>query len=216
VVGRSTIVSGAVSGIVAVSTLLAYRIWWHPSEPSGADTWAAERSSLERQLALSQRESAALRHRVATQGSRGEIGSADTEGSVGDAAPAGTLATVPETSKSGDDEYPIYVEAKFESESVDRDWRPERDLSGNVTGILPVGSAIRKLDCRSSMCRLETSHKDTASYMAFTQSVVAMDGGSSVWMGPVLFNVIQESGRPENDVIAVAYLGRESLPSPEK
>jgi hypothetical protein len=213
VVGKSTFIAALILAMVALLVVLVYRSWSHESS---FDELRSEHARLEQELTLARRDSAVLRNVTKLGAPTVEVGSDEVVERVSPRAEVIAPAIASGQVGPASDDYSIHVETKFESEPIDRAWSPERELHGRVTGILPAGSSIRKLDCRSSMCRMETSHRDVESYRAFTLSVVSVDGAPPVWTGPAYFNVIREPARPDDELVAVAYLGRESLPSLEK
>jgi hypothetical protein len=108
--------------------------------------------------------------------------------------------------------YLEYVSSAFNRETAHPTWNPTSELRDKVNGVLPEGSSLRSLSCRTSMCRMETSHRDARTYGDFTRSLVMQGDGGSVWAGPAFFEMIREPTGAGDELVAVAYLGRESLP----
>jgi hypothetical protein len=107
------------------------------------------------------------------------------------------------------------VAASFEADSPvasSQDRAPE--LARRIRAMIAPGSSVRSLECRSSLCRLETMHASLDDFRGFMQHAFhAPDAGTRVSNGPVLAALLAPpvAGQP---VIAVAYLGREgSVPS---
>jgi hypothetical protein len=63
------------------------------------------------------------------------------------------------------------VDAAFDSESVDPSWRPEAEVRSTLRELLPAGVSLRSVDCRRSLCRVETSHPNAESQRAYVQAV---------------------------------------------
>jgi hypothetical protein len=106
-----------------------------------------------------------------------------------------------------------HIESEFQKETRDPAWDPTRDLQSKLTRILPEGSAVDGLECRSSLCRMESSHQSLASYQAFTQSIVVSPGGEFVWNGPAVFEVTHEPEGEADRLRAVAYFARGTMPT---
>jgi hypothetical protein len=117
----------------------------------------------------------------------------------------------PGPTADGTDSYLRLVEADFDRDRGDPAWNPSRQLMAKVARLLTQGASVRALECRSSLCRLETSHPSAANYAKFTRDFVQI-GGSPVWAGPVVFKVLSRSASGGGSTIAVAYLARDSLP----
>jgi hypothetical protein len=110
------------------------------------------------------------------------------------------------------DSYLRLVAAEFDRDRVDPAWNPSRELNSKVARLLSHGASVRALECRSSLCRLETSHPSSENYAKFTRDFVRI-GGSPVWAGPVVFKLLSRPASGAGSTIAVAYLARDSLSS---
>ena len=76
------------------------------------------------------------------------------------------------------------IDARFYAEGTDRNWRRESEswIQSRVEQSLPNGSHLVAIECRSSICRVETSHKDKDTYRKFARdSLARADFG---WKGP--------------------------------
>jgi hypothetical protein len=82
-----------------------------------------------------------------------------------------------------------------------------RDLDQRVRTVLPAGSTLRSLECRSAMCRLETVHAGPDEFRDFAQRAF-LTRGSRITSGPV-FTGLVPGQRPGEPVVAVAYVGRD-------
>ena len=65
------------------------------------------------------------------------------------------------------------------------------------------------------MCRIETSHQDEDSYRTFIEHFSLLGSGTPLWSGAGFFHVTHAPERPGDELVAVAFLGRGSLPNAE-
>jgi hypothetical protein len=63
------------------------------------------------------------------------------------------------------------VEAAFATQGADPHWKPEPALRAVLREASLAGASIRSVDCRSSMCRVETSHPDLENERAYVQVI---------------------------------------------
>jgi hypothetical protein len=117
------------------------------------------------------------------------------------------------TSGGSSAEYLAQLDGVFAREARDPAWTPGPELEVRLKRILPRGSSLRSLECRRSMCRVETAHRDLERYGTFTKSFGLLAGQVPVWSGPGFFHVAHEPTRPGHELLAVAYLGRDALPA---
>jgi len=130
-----------------------------------------------------------------------------------DPAPAAAApATAPPSSAQVRDR----LDEVFHAESIDAAWSHTavRTLEAKLAPLLPARSTVRSVDCRGSLCRIETSHAGVDEYRDFVQH--AFLGRTELWNAGFFTNVVADPV-PGQPVITVAYLAREgqSLPSPE-
>jgi len=105
----------------------------------------------------------------------------------------------------------------FESELVDSSWRWKAtdSLTKGVQAALPAGSTLRRLECRGTLCRIETEHADLAAFRTFAQNAflntVTRLGNSG------FFSSLVGDSNADGPLTAVAYLAREGkqLPDPD-
>jgi hypothetical protein len=108
-------------------------------------------------------------------------------------------------------------EAYFAAEVVDTGWsRGAADtLTSGIQAVLPAGSNLLRLECRGTLCRVETSHLDVDGFRTFSQHAF-LDRETRVGSSGFFASLL---GDPAQDgpVTAVAYLAREgkALPGPE-
>jgi len=130
------------------------------------------------------------------------------EPAVAGAAPA-SAAPAPSSAEVRD-----RLEGVFRAEPVDAAWSLSavRTLDGKLGALLPARSSVRSVDCRGSLCRIETSHADVNDYRDFVQR--AFLGQIELWNAGFFVNVLSDP-TPGQPVVTVAYLAREgqSLPS---
>jgi hypothetical protein len=104
----------------------------------------------------------------------------------------------------------------FRAEPVDAAWSQTatHTLQTKLAALLPAQSAVRSVDCRGSLCRIETSHAGVTEYRDFVKRTFL--GQPELWNAGFFTNVIADPV-PGQPVVTVAYLAREgqSLPSSE-
>lgn len=102
-------------------------------------------------------------------------------------------------------EFVANLSARFLAESVDVGWSREAAhlADGDLRPLLPAGSHITTLECKSSLCRAESMHQDMGTYQEFTR---AMIHARRKWQGPAIVVVVD---RPENgEVKAAIYMAK--------
>ena len=108
-----------------------------------------------------------------------------------------------------------HLQAAFVAEPSVAPGQVAPDLDQRLHAVLPTGSTIRSVECRGSLCRVETTHPSLDGFRDFVQRAYLTPEPARVSNGPVLASVLAEpvAGQP---VIAVAYLGKEgsALPMP--
>lgn len=98
------------------------------------------------------------------------------------------------------------LDARFFSEALDPGWSGEaRQRAQRLGGLLPEGSRVVSLECRSSMCRLELSHPSLESFQGFVRE--GLMGTGNDWDGPFMAALTGDPKQP-GGVQAVAYLAR--------
>lgn len=88
------------------------------------------------------------------------------------------------------------------------------DLESGLHAVLPVGSSVRSVECRGSLCRVETVHRGLDELREFAHR--AFQESPRVTNGPAFISMLEEpvAGKP---VVAVVYIGRAGtvLPMPD-
>ncbi len=100
-------------------------------------------------------------------------------------------------------------ERLFMTQVVDRAWAEAAQASAGacLTSFLPAGSLLRSIECRASMCRVETSHPDVTTSTQFVRSALLGTYGRA-WKG-ASYSAPLDSLGASNEVVLVTYLARE-------
>jgi hypothetical protein len=102
----------------------------------------------------------------------------------------------------------------FARERPDPVWAPDaqRTAEARIVGAIPKTSEVRSIECRASMCRIETVHQDLDHYQQYVHRAF-MDPETHLWNGGFFATLLGEP--TEGRVTTVAYLARdgEALPS---
>jgi hypothetical protein len=125
-------------------------------------------------------------------------------------APAPT-ASAPQRAVTSE-EVRDHYEISFIGENVDAAWSQKaRGLASERLKVtLPDSSAVRSIDCRTSMCRIETSHADLDHYRQFVQKSF-MEPESSIWNAATYSSIIDDSS---GNLVVVSYVSRDGQPLP--
>jgi hypothetical protein len=107
-----------------------------------------------------------------------------------------------------DDEMRAQIEASF---AGDAQVTPSQDrtpgIEKRVRAVIPAGSAVRSVACRSSLCRIETVHPSVEEYRDFVQrGYLTLDFATRVSNGPVFVALLAPPGQGQ-PVVGVAFLG---------
>src|ERR1019366_1733049 len=100
-------------------------------------------------------------------------------------------------------------EMAFIEEPEDSSWASSARsvATQRIDAILPAGSALRSVDCRTSFCRIETNHVDLEHYKQFVERAL-VDPQSSVWNGATFSTVIDSNSEGMNIVSFVSRDGQ--------
>jgi hypothetical protein len=106
-----------------------------------------------------------------------------------------------------------HLDGVFDHEKEDRTWTASTTARAKISALLPATSELRSIECRTSMCRIETAHHDPESYQRFVRTAF-MDPETRLWNGGA-FSKVLPGQDGQGTVITVAYLAREGqgLPS---
>ena len=110
-----------------------------------------------------------------------------------------------------------HVARVFAAEGVDPSWHAEPEIRSLLAGALPSGSQLRGMDCRSSLCRVETTHRTVADQKAYVNTLFLPRAVRPLPFAGMMF---QQSERADGagQLTTLTYfvrLGHE-LPSPDQ
>ncbi len=102
------------------------------------------------------------------------------------------------------------IEERFGTEPPDTAWArgAEHTAEGGVRAALPDHSLLRSVECRASMCRIETEHADSERSQAFVRTAF-MTPGRQVWNGGFLS--MRSGDSADGRVVMVTFLAREGV-----
>lgn len=105
------------------------------------------------------------------------------------------------------------LDAKFTDERSDAAWAvtSQRLVTTKLSAVLPPASELRSVECRASMCKIESRHEDAVRYRQFAQSAFS-DPETEAWNAGFFSTATLEPG--SSRVIAVAYVAREGQELP--
>jgi hypothetical protein len=103
----------------------------------------------------------------------------------------------------------------FEAEARDGGWADsaEQAAGDRLKALTPHGSSVRSVECRASMCRIQTAHVDHPTYERFVRGVF-IGPQAGIWCAPQL-TTLEGPPTERGTLEAVSYLAREggSLPA---
>jgi hypothetical protein len=109
------------------------------------------------------------------------------------------------------------LDERFFTEPLDPGWSQEaRRRAEQFGGLLPKGARVLSLECRSSICRMETTQPSLEAFQNFMRQ--GLLAGGHEWNGPVMAAVKGDPNKP-GEVLTVTYLAREGAdlsPSPRE
>ena len=105
----------------------------------------------------------------------------------------------------------VRLASAFVAERPDPAWTEaaNRLADARLGAALPASSALRSVECRSSLCRIETVHPDMEHYQRFFQRAF-VDQDTRAWNGAVTTAELTEAG--DGSVHVISYLAREGSP----
>jgi hypothetical protein len=112
-----------------------------------------------------------------------------------------------------------HYDVAFATENVDSEWaaRARGIAEERLNADLPPGSSVRSIDCRTSMCRIESSHADRDSYTQFARQSF-QDPGTSIWNCGSFSTIVNDDSQPGSPIMVVSYVSRDgtnlSMPDP--
>lgn len=105
-------------------------------------------------------------------------------------------------------------EMAFANSPADPQWsaRAKRIAAEKLRSLLPEGSAVRSFECRTSMCRLETSHAGRQGYLKFAQAAF-MGPSTGLWNAPAFSTPLRDPSA--RDGLMVSFIAREGGTLPD-
>jgi len=126
----------------------------------------------------------------------------------GPAAAAAGSPAAESTSASAGKEMHDHLEAMFRADHAGAaSYADAQDLADNVRAMLPAGSTLRNVECRSALCRVETEHVSADDFRRFVEHAF-LDRTAPMATRPVIAGLPAEP-RAGQAVVAVAYVGRD-------
>jgi hypothetical protein len=105
------------------------------------------------------------------------------------------------------------LEAAFVAERSSSDWTREAQSTAQrkLAAMPSLSSSVRSVECRSSMCRIETVHQDAKSYRQFVETAF-LNPETKLWNGG--FFATLAGDHQDGSLAVVSYLARdgEGLP----
>jgi hypothetical protein len=193
---------------LAAGVLGAGALWLWSAGGRGPIT---DRAAAPESAPLSANEAQRLRAelaRVQSKLARAERRIAELESAPGAAQPASPEPT--EVDQRG------LVAQAFDAEPEDPNWAPEGEIQGLLAEALPAGSSLRSVVCRSTLCKVETSHMNQSEQQAFVQAFGMPRPGPPRPFNGAMF----DQGEPSaggRELRSVTYLVRRghAFPSPD-
>jgi hypothetical protein len=106
----------------------------------------------------------------------------------------------------------------FDAEHLDSAWTGAElaRLEKALPALLPQGSQLRRVECRSTMCRIESSHASVDQFGDFVQRAF-INGEARVNQSGFFAGLLAEP-TPGQPVVTVAYIARQghALPMPDR
>ena len=108
-----------------------------------------------------------------------------------------------------------YYEEVFVQDHSDTEWTvtERRIVSDKIGAVLPKGSVLRSVECRTSMCRIETSHADLERYKQFYRSAF-MERPAQIWNAGMFSTPLNDNIPTEGPIVMVSFLAREGKQLP--
>jgi len=179
--------------------------------PVAADGSAASRADLRRMQSELERlrsDLASAERRIAVlEIVTPEPGAASPATAASPAAADGPGEAANADEGSSDEHQRAAIAHAFDAEADDPSWNPDAEIQGVVQASLPAGSTVRSLQCRSSLCRVETSHPDQPAQAAYVSSLSIPRPGSTRPFKGVRFDAAERSA-DGRELRSVTYLVR--------
>lgn len=137
---------------------------------------------------------------------------------VADEKPVAALApAAPSPPRMPSDEVvAAQLDDHFAAERPDPSWseRATHDASAAVSKTLPPGSAIRRVECRATLCRVESFHESVSAFKKFNDETF-LDHHRALWNAGITSMVREQTAA---GVTAVSYIAKEGqeIPPPHE
>jgi hypothetical protein len=106
------------------------------------------------------------------------------------------------------------LDSAFLAQQADPAWTASasRLVESRIGAALPPGSALRGVECRASLCKIESDHPDLPHYQRFFQRAF-VDQDTRAWNGAVTTAELADAG--DGTVHVISYLAREGAALPQ-
>jgi len=104
-------------------------------------------------------------------------------------------------------EYVAQIDEKFRAQTIDPSWSQKAvsDATRAISGDLTQGSRLGTVECRASLCRVESSHDSVQAFATFMDTAL-FSPSRKLWNGSISTQVVSQA---PSDVRAVTFIARE-------
>jgi hypothetical protein len=104
------------------------------------------------------------------------------------------------------------VHTTFDAEPNDATWSSDAKEKAEeaMSAGLPEGSTLERVECRTSLCKVETFHEDLGGFKSFVDSAF-LGRERQIWNGGFYTAVVDHS---DQGVVAVSYIAKEGQDVP--
>jgi hypothetical protein len=109
------------------------------------------------------------------------------------------------------------IAEQFASEPVDPRWNALDQVTPKLKNALPAGSSVQNVDCKSTLCRIDTTHVSAETYASYVDHYLLSDKRAPeerVWPGSARF-VTNGNLEEDGPVSSTIFLLREDHEFPE-
>jgi hypothetical protein len=109
-----------------------------------------------------------------------------------------------------------HYDISFLGDHADSNWtaREAREATSKLTSALPEGSSLRSFECRTSMCRIEVSHKDFKHATEFNETAFR-DPSTRIWNTAGFSAPLRDEPSTDGSIVNVVFVAREGKGLPE-
>jgi hypothetical protein len=110
-------------------------------------------------------------------------------------------------------EYAAQLEDKFRTENPDPNWsqKATSDATRALANNLTPGSRLGTVECRSDLCRVETTHDDLTAYQTFMNEVLG-SAHEKLWNAGISTQVINMQSK--TGLTAITFIAKEGKEMP--